>query len=434
MYQTNESKKLFFEAQKTLVGGVNSPVRAFKSVGGTPLFIKKTEGAYIWDEDNNKYVDFVGSWGPAIVGHTHPEVLEEIVKVAQNGFSFGAPTKRETLLAEAINNALPSMEKIRLVSSGTEACMSAIRVARAFTGRSKILKFTGCYHGHGDSFLVKAGSGVATLGLPDSLGVPESVASNTLVVPFNDPGQLEEMFARNKDQIAAVIVEPYIGNAGFIKAQPGFLPFLRKITGENGSLLIFDEVMTGFRVAFGGVQILEKITPDLTTLGKVIGGGFPLAAYGGKKEIMDMIAPLGPVYQAGTLSGNPIAVAAGQKTLEILSRAGSYTHLSEVTQNISSLLVEEGKNAGFKVVSDSAGGMFGFFFSASLPKNFEEVKVQCSQELFNTFFHAALREGIYLAPSAFEACFVSLAHGSSELLTCKNGFRKAFQALAANNQ
>jgi glutamate-1-semialdehyde 2,1-aminomutase len=406
------SRKLFAEASKVIPGGVNSPVRAFKSVGGDPLFIAKASGSKLWDVDGNEYIDYVGSWGPAILGHAHPEVLKAVAQAAENGLSFGAPTEQETDLAKYIQLALPSMELIRFVSSGTEACMAALRVARGFTRRSKILKFEGCYHGHGDMLLVKAGSGAATLGTPDSLGVTQGVANDTLTVPFNDLGGTAALFEMN--EIAAVIVEPIVGNSGFIRPREGFLEGLRELCTKHGALLIFDEVMTGFRVAWGGAQALWNITPDLTTLGKVIGGGMPLAAYGGRRDVMSMVAPVGPVYQAGTLSGNPVAVACGLATLKILKSGDSFKKLSSTSRSLTEGLTKIASNYNLNFTADCEGGMFGFFFNADKVYNFSDAK-KSDVERFRKFFWGMLDQGVYLAPSAFEAGFVSTAHTEHDI-------------------
>lgn len=414
MSKRNKSREAMARARAVIPGGVNSPVRAFGSVGGDPVFFERGEGAYLYDIDGSRYIDYIGSWGPAISGHAHPEVLEAIARTAAKGLSFGAPTEAETVLAETVRRAFPSMEKVRFVSSGTEACMSVLRVARAFTKRDKILKFTGCYHGHADMLLVKAGSGALTLGLPDSPGVPQGATSHTLLATYNDLDAVRAVFAENRGQIAAVIVEPIVGNAGFIRPVEGFLEGLRQITQEDGALLIFDEVMTGFRVAYGGVQELKGIKADLTTLGKVIGGGLPIGAYGGRKDIMSMVAPEGPVYQAGTLSGNPVAVASGLKTLEIIARPGAFARLSEVTRQLANGLRKVASKHGIPFYSDSEGGMFGYFFHAGPVHSLEEAK-QGDGARFKAFFWGMLDEGIYLAPSAYEAGFVSMAHTPQDI-------------------
>jgi glutamate-1-semialdehyde 2,1-aminomutase len=405
---TEKSQQLFLEAQKFFPGGVNSPVRAFRAVGLNPPFIEKAQGAYIWDADGQKYIDYVASWGPAILGHSHPEVIKAIKDSLENGLSFGAPTEQETALAKWIQKFFPSMEMMRLVSSGTEACMSALRLARGFTGRHKIIKFSGCYHGHADMLLAKAGSGVATFGLPDSQGVPAQVAQDTLIVQYNDIEHVESLFKKCGDEIAAVIVEPIAGNMGFVRGTGAFLGGLRRLTEQHDALLIFDEVMTGFRAHPGGVQALAKIKPDITTLGKILGGGMPIAAYGGRRDIMEKIAPLGPVYQAGTLSGHPSSVAAGIKTLEILGRS-NFEELSAKTSKLCEGFDKMAQKHQLPFVCESEGGMFGFFFADEPVDSFEKAK-ECHIELFKAFFGAMLDEGIYLAPSAYEAGFVSFAH------------------------
>ena len=423
------SKALFEEAVGLMPGGVNSPVRAFASVGGTPVFMKRANGAYLWDEDGNRYIDYITSWGPAIVGHAHPEVLAAINEAAAGGLSFGTPTAGESILAHKIIKAMPAIEMLRLVSSGTEACMSALRVARAFTGRTKILKFEGCYHGHADMLLVKAGSGAATLGLSGSPGVPESTAQHTLTAHFNDVDQLREIFSANRRDIAAVIVEPIIGNAGFIRPLPGYYDVLKGLCEEHGTILIFDEVMTGFRVAHGGYQSLCGIKPDMTVLGKVIGGGMPVGAYGGRRDIMSMVAPSGPVYQAGTLSGNPVAVASGIKTLEILSRPGAYDTLAARSERLVSGLKSAAEGFGIPFTVDFEGGMFGFFFAKDSVRNFEDAK-RANLDNFKKFFQLMLDDGIYLAPSAFEAGFLSLAHSESDIDATLDAARRAFRVIA----
>jgi glutamate-1-semialdehyde 2,1-aminomutase len=403
-------------ALEVIPGGVNSPVRAFRGVGGDPVFFERAAGAYVWDVDGNKYVDYVGSWGPAILGHAHPEVVKAAQAALENGFSFGAPTEAETELARAVRRLVPSMELVRFVSSGTEACMSALRVARAATKRDKILKFTGCYHGHADALLVKAGSGALTLGLPDSPGVPADATKHTLLAPFNDLEAVTKAFAEAKGAggIAAIILEPIVGNAGFIRPEPGFLEGLRALCTKEGALLVFDEVMTGFRVHPGGVQALAKITPDLTTLGKVIGGGMPIGAYGGRRDIMSLVAPAGPVYQAGTLSGNPVAVASGLKTLEVLTRPGVFDELRQRTSRLVKGFETVAKKRGVPLTTDCEGGMFGFFFRGTRARSLEEAK-DSDLTRFKAFFHAMLAKGVYLAPSAFEAGFVSTAHTDADV-------------------
>ena len=411
----SEKSRLAMRAARAVIpGGVNSPVRAFGSVGGDALFIDRAKGAYVYDIDGNKYIDYIGSWGPAIAGHAHPEVLEALGQVMQRGLTFGAPTEGETRLATEIRDLYPSMERVRLVSSGTEACMAALRVARAFTKRDKILKFTGCYHGHADMLLVKAGSGALTLGLPDSPGVTSAATQNTLVAPYNDLDAVKSVFAANPNEIAVIILEPIVGNAGFIRPLPGFLEGLRELCSSAGTLLLFDEVMTGCRVALGGMQALTGIKPDLTTLGKVIGGGLPLAAYGGRQDIMSLIAPEGPVYQAGTLSGNPLAVTTGLKTLEIISRPGAFTALAAQTAKLVSGLKAVMASRDIPFTADSEGGMFGFFFHPGPVASLEQAK-GADTARFKKFFHAMLQRGIYLAPSAFEAGFVSMAHSDTDI-------------------
>lgn len=407
----SHSQKNFKQAQEVIPGGVNSPVRAFGLVGGDPVFISRASGAHVWDVDDQKYIDYVGSWGVAVLGHAHPEVINAIHESAKNGLSFGAPTHQETLLVRKIQSAFPSMEKIRLVSSGTEACMTAIRLARGFTGRKKIIKFSGHYHGHADVLLAKAGSGMATLSIPQCAGVPEDIIKDTLIAPFNNLNAIKTLFSQYKNEIAAIILEPVVGNAGFIRPQLGFLEALRELTQADGSLLIFDEVITGFRLCWGGVQTLHHIVPDITTLGKIIGGGLPLAAFGGRKEIMDCLAPLGPVYQAGTLSGNPVAVASGLKTLELLEtdHQKHYASLSVLTQKLAhglKMLADE-YNIPFSV--DCEGGMFGFFFNGKPVTSFEDAQTSDVQ-MFKSFFRMMLDRGVYLAPSPYEAGFVSMAH------------------------
>ena len=405
----NRNEQLFERAKKIIPGGVNSPVRAFGSVGGVPRFIRKAQGAFVWDENGQRYIDYVGSWGPAIVGHAHPEVIEAVRETALGGLSFGAPTEAEIIIAEAIAKIVPSVERLRLVSSGTEATMSAIRLARGYTGRDKIVKFEGCYHGHSDSLLVKAGSGLLTFANPSSAGVPADFTQHTIVLPYNDVGSLKTCFEQFGEQIACVILEPIAGNMNLVKPSPEFVHTLRQITAQHGSVLIYDEVMTGFRVALGGAQSVHGITPDLTTMGKVIGGGMPLAAFGGKKEIMDCISPLGAVYQAGTLSGNPVAVAAGLKTLEIIQRTGFYEHLTARTEQLVNGINQAAKQAGITFTADSIGGMFGFYFAEQAPQNYSDMAAS-NIAAFKTFFHGLLERGVALGPSAYEASFMSAAH------------------------
>ena len=405
----NRNEQLFNRAKAIIPGGVNSPVRAFGSVGGIPRFIKKAQGAYVWDENDMRYIDYVGSWGPAIVGHAHPEVVEAVREAALGGLSFGAPTAAETVIAEEIAKLVPSVERVRLVSSGTEATMSAIRLARGYTGRDKIVKFEGCYHGHSDSLLVKAGSGLLTFGNPSSAGVPADFTRHTIVLPYNDVAALAQCFAEFGHEIACVILEPIAGNMNLIKPSAEFVQQLRALTEQAGSVLIYDEVMTGFRVALGGAQSVHGITPDLTTMGKVIGGGMPLAAFGGKKEIMECISPLGGVYQAGTLSGNPVAVAAGLKTLEIIQRPGFYEQLSAACQQLTSGLTAAAQQAGVTFSADSIGGMFGLYFADRFPQGYADMAAS-NTDGFKTFFHGMLERGIAFGPSAYEASFVSAAH------------------------
>ncbi|MGC0152878.1 glutamate-1-semialdehyde 2,1-aminomutase [Chromobacterium vaccinii] len=406
--------ELFERGKQVIPGGVNSPVRAFGQVGGTPRFVARAEGAHFWDADGKQYLDYVGSWGPAIVGHAHPDVVKAVQDAAVGGLSFGAPTEGEVVIAEEICKLLPSIEQVRLVSSGTEATMTAIRLARGFTGRDLIVKFEGCYHGHSDSLLVKAGSGLLTFGNPSSGGVPADFTKHTLVLRYNDVEQLAATFAEIGDKIACVILEPIAGNMNLIQPSAEFVKTLRGLTEKHGAVLIYDEVMTGFRVAKGCAQGLHGVKPDLTTLGKVVGGGMPLAAFGGRADIMGRIAPLGTVYQAGTLSGNPLSVAAGLATLKLIQQAGFYETLGRRTARLARGLAEQAKQAGVALSTDSVGGMFGFYFSAQAPKSYAEA-TGCDIERFKRFFHAMLDEGIYFAPSAYEAGFVSSAH-SDEMI------------------
>ncbi|PWF54670.1 glutamate-1-semialdehyde-2,1-aminomutase [Massilia glaciei] len=419
---------LFARAQKTTPGGVNSPVRAFRSVGGTPRFITRAEGPYFWDADGKRYIDYIGSWGPAIVGHAHPEVIAAVQAAAANGLSFGAPTLGEIEMAEEICKLVPSIEQVRLVSSGTEATMSALRLARGATGRDKIVKFEGCYHGHADSLLVKAGSGLLTFGNPTSAGVPEDFVKHTLVLDYNNVAQLEDAFASMGETIACVIVEPVAGNMNLIKATPEFLRALRDLCTEHGAVLIFDEVMCGFRVALGGAQELYDIAPDLTALGKVIGGGLPVAAFGGRAELMGNMAPLGAVYQAGTLSGNPVAVAAGMATLKLIQAPGFYEKLSAQTAKLAAGLEQAAREAGVTFCADSVGGMFGIYFSAEVPGSYAEMMAG-DKTRFNAFFHAMLDEGVYFAPAAFEAGFVSAAHDDAVIEETIAAARRVFARL-----
>ncbi|CCI23913.1 Glutamate-1-semialdehyde 2,1-aminomutase [Microcystis aeruginosa PCC 9808] len=395
-------------------GGVSSPVRAFKSVGGQPIVFESVKGAYIRDVDGNEYIDYVGTWGPAICGHAHPEVIAALHQALDKGTSFGAPCVQENILAEMVIDAVPSIEMVRFVNSGTEACMSVLRLMRAFTGRDKIIKFEGCYHGHADMFLVKAGSGVATLGLPDSPGVPKTTTNNTLTAPYNDLEAVKALFVENPDSIAGVILEPVVGNAGFIVPDAGFLEGLRELTKEYGALLMFDEVMTGFRIAYGGAQEKFGITPDLTTLGKVIGGGLPVGAYGGRADIMAMVAPAGPMYQAGTLSGNPLAMTAGIKTLELLQRPGTYEYLNKVTKSLTEGLLKVARDAGHSVFGGHISAMFGMFFTGNPVHNYEDAK-KADVAKFGRFHRGMLERGVYLAPSQFEAGFTSLAHTEADI-------------------
>lgn len=411
---TSRNQQLFELSQKCIPGGVNSPVRAFKSVGGVPIFFQRGQGAYVWDADNKPYLDYVGSWGPLILGHAHPDVIKAVMEKAQNGLTFGAPTEAELEIAQVLCARVPSVEQVRLVSSGTEATMSAIRLARGYTGRSRIIKFEGCYHGHEDALLVKAGSGALTFGYPSSAGVPAETAAHTMVLDYNDLAGLEQAFSESGNEIAAVIVEPVVGNMNLVLPKPDFLAALRSLCTKHGSVLIFDEVMTGFRVSATCAQGLYGIRPDLTTLGKVIGGGMPMAAFGGKREIMQCLAPLGPVYQAGTLSGNPVAVAAGLATLRLVQAAGFYEKLSASTRQLTEGLTAAAKKHGIVFCAQSVGGMFGLYFRASPPTSYAEV-MECNKEAFNHFFHAMLSKGIYFAPSAFEAGFVSAAHTAEDI-------------------
>jgi glutamate-1-semialdehyde 2,1-aminomutase len=406
---TRRSAELFARATRVTPGGVNSPVRAFRGVGGDPFFVARAEGARLWDADGNEYLDYVLSWGPLILGHAHPAVVEAVRDTALRGTSYGAPTEMEVELAEEVRRFVPSMQRVRFVNSGTEATMSAVRLARGFTGREMVLKFEGCYHGHGDSFLVKAGSGVATLGLPNSPGVPAELSKLTLTAPFNDLAAVEETFRAHAGRIAAVILEPVVGNSGFIAPDDGFLAALRRITESDGALLVFDEVMTGFRVAPGGAQERWGVTPDLTTLGKVIGGGLPVGAYGGRADVMDWVAPVGPVYQAGTLSGNPLAMAAGLAQLRVLRDENPYPELERRTRRLVEGLLANAADAGVPASGGSFGSMWGTFFAAGPVRSFEDAK-KADVELFRRFFHAALDRGIFFAPSAFEAGFLSTAH------------------------
>lgn len=423
------SHELFTQAQQHIPGGVNSPVRAFKGVGGEPIFIKHAEGPYIWSESDRQYIDYVGSWGPMVLGHAHPEVIKTVQETAARGLSFGAPTVIETQMADKVCELVPSLDLVRMVSSGTEATMSAIRLARGYTGRDKIIKFEGCYHGHSDSLLVKAGSGALTLGVPTSPGVPVALAEHTITLTYNDLDSVHEAFSHIGGQVACVIVEPVAGNMNCIPPLPGFLQGLRDICDEYDSLLIFDEVMTGFRVALGGAQAHFNVEPHLTTLGKVIGGGMPVGAFGGKREIMEQIAPLGPVYQAGTLSGNPVAMAAGLTTLELVSEPGFYNELTDKTEKLAKGIVETAKAAGIAMSANTVGGMFGLFFTEEEQiTNFYQVN-NCNLDRFKLFFHGMLDEGVYLAPSAFEAGFVSSAHTDEDIQNTIEAAAKVLKTL-----
>ncbi|WP_411562532.1 glutamate-1-semialdehyde 2,1-aminomutase [Pseudomonas shirazensis] len=425
----SRSELLFAQAQKHIPGGVNSPVRAFKSVGGTPLFFKHAQGAYVIDEDDKRYVDYVGSWGPMILGHSHPDVLDSVRKQLEHGLSYGAPTAMETEMADLVCSLVPSMEMVRMVSSGTEATMSAIRLARGYTGRDAIIKFEGCYHGHSDSLLVKAGSGLLTQGVPSSAGVPADFAKHTLTLPFNDLAEVEKTLAEVGQSVACIIVEPVAGNMNCVPPAPGFLEGLREQCNKHGVVLIFDEVMTGFRVSLGGAQGHYGITPDLSTFGKIVGGGMPVGCFGGKRAIMECIAPLGPVYQAGTLSGNPLAMAAGLTTLKLISRPGFHDELSRFTSNLLDGLQQRADAAGVPFVTTQAGGMFGLYFTgADDIVTFDDVMAS-DTERFKRFFHLMLEGGVYLAPSAYEAGFTSIVHGDTELKITLDAAERAFAKL-----
>jgi len=423
------SQTLFERAQRVIPGGVNSPVRAFRAVGGTPRFIARAQGAYLWDADGQRLIDYVGSWGPMILGHGHPAVLEAVQQAAARGLSFGAPTEAEVELAEAIIAQVPSVEQVRLVSSGTEAAMSAIRLARGATGRSKLIKFEGCYHGHADALLVKAGSGLATFGHPTSAGVPAEVVQHTLVLEYNNLPHLEAAFALHGHELACVMIEPIAGNMNFVRAQVPFMKRLRELCTQHGALLVFDEVMTGFRVALGGAQslyarLITGFAPDLSVFGKVIGGGMPLAAFGGKRAVMELLAPLGPVYQAGTLSGNPVATACGLATLREIARPGFFDALASRTRSLMDGLLDAAREAGVPMAADCEGGMFGFFFAPQLPQHFSAV-MATDKERFNRFFHAMLDRGVYLAPALYEAGFVSAAHQAEHIQATVSAARAA---------
>jgi glutamate-1-semialdehyde 2,1-aminomutase len=431
---TSQNQILFEKSLKLIPCGVNSPVRAFRSVGGTPIFFKKGLGSKLWDADGKEYIDYINSWGPMIVGHAHPEVIAAVQAVAANSLSFGAPTGLELEMAEVINKLVPSMEQIRLVSSGTEATMSAIRVARGFTNRNKIVKFEGCYHGHSDALLVKAGSGLLTFGesnskgVPSSAGVPAEVVADTLTLEYNNTQQLQDLFSKMGDKIACVIIEPVVGNMNLIVPKMEFLQTLRELCTKHGTVLIFDEVMTGFRVALGGAQALYNIKPDMTTLGKVIGGGLPVGAFGGRKDIMQCLAPLGAVYQAGTLSGNPVAVTAGLTTLKLIQEKGFHDRLTTQTKKLVDGLMQAVNEAGVSFSAQSVGGMFGLYFMKNCPASFNEI-MQSDKEAFNKFFHSMLDSGIYLGPSAFEAGFVSAAHSDADIALTIEAAKKAFSAI-----
>ena len=433
-HSTDRNQTLFERAKALIPGGVNSPVRAFRAVGGTPRFIARAQGAHMWDADGKRYTDYIGSWGPMILGHGHPAVLEAVQKAALEGFSFGAPTEREVELAEEIIRHVPSMEMIRLVSSGTEAGMSAIRLARGATGRSKIIKFNGCYHGHADSLLVKAGSGLATFGHATSAGVPPEVVQHTLVLEYNDVAQLEEAFALHGKEVACVIMEPIAGNMNFVRATTDFMRRARELCTQHGALLVIDEVMTGFRVGLGSAQGLYAqqipgFRPDLTVLGKVIGGGMPLAAFGGPRAIMEQLAPLGPVYQAGTLSGNPVATACGLATLREIAQPGFYTQLAARTRSLVDGLADAAKAEGVEFCADSEGGMFGFFLLPRLPQNYPEV-LTTDGACFNRLFHGLLERGVYIAPALYEAGFVSAAHSADDIAATVEAAREVFKILS----
>jgi glutamate-1-semialdehyde 2,1-aminomutase len=425
--------ELFERAQRVIPGGVNSPVRAFRAVGGTPRFIQRAQGAYMWDAEGQRYIDYIGSWGPMILGHGHPEVLEAVQKAALDGFSFGAPTEREVELAEAILSHVPSAEQVRLVSSGTEAGMSAIRLARGFTGRSKLIKFEGCYHGHADALLVKAGSGLATFGHPTSAGVPPEVVQHTLVLEYNNIEQIEQVFAAQGDEIACVMIEPIAGNMNFVRASVPFIKRISELCQKHGALFVFDEVMSGFRVALGSAQSLYAqaipgFKPDISVFGKVIGGGMPLAAFASSRDVMSKLAPLGPVYQAGTLSGNPVATACGLSTLKLISQTGFFDALGARTTSLVRGLEQAAKQAGVTVTGDCQGGMFGFFFADVLPQHYQAVMAK-GTDTFNRFFHLMLDRGVYLAPAMYEAGFVSAAHTEQDIADTLTAAAEAFKAL-----
>jgi glutamate-1-semialdehyde 2,1-aminomutase len=428
--RTERSEQLFAEARQFLPGGVDSPVRAFRGVGGTPIFVERGAGAHLWDADGNEYVDYVGSWGPLILGHAHPRVVAALQAAAERGTSFGAPTQLETRLARLVTGAFPAIERVRFVNSGTEASMSALRLARGFTGREKIVKFDGCYHGHADGLLARAGSGALTLGVPDSPGVPVGTAATTLSAPYNDLAAVQQVFAENPGEIAAVIVEPVAGNMGVVPPRPGFLAGLRELTRAEGALLIFDEVITGFRVALGGAQERFGVYPDLTCLGKIIGGGLPVGAYGGRAEIMALLAPEGPVYQAGTLAGNPLAMTAGSETIEVLTASGTFEHLEQRSAALASGLAAAAEAAGVRTFATRVGSMFTTFFASEPVVDYVSAK-RASVQQYARFFHAMLRQGVYLAPSQFEAGFLSLAHSDDDVARTIEAARLAFAVAAA---
>jgi glutamate-1-semialdehyde 2,1-aminomutase len=428
MKHFSRSEQLFEEAQRYLPGGVDSPVRAFKAVGGTPLFIKRGQGSRLYDEDGNEFIDYVCSWGPLILGHAQPRVVRAVKKAIERGSSFGCPTKLETTLARMVREAMPSIEMVRFVNSGTEATMSAIRLARAFTGRNKVVKFAGCYHGHSDGLLAKAGSGMATLGIPSSPGVPAALTSDTLVAPYNNLEAVEQLFKRFAPDITAVIIEPIAGNMGVVLPKPGFLEHLRGLTRQSGALLIFDEVITGFRVAYGGAQSLCNIPPDLTCLGKIIGGGLPIGAYGGRRDIMEMVAPLGPVYQAGTLAGNPLAMTAGIETITILKESSAYEELEKKSSLLEKGIIKAASKTRVDIQLPRVGSMFTIFFTKDVVTDYETA-TKADTKLYAKFFHHMLAQGVYLPPSQFEAAFVSLAHTDKDIQATVEATEKAFHSL-----